>query len=89
MSIFFLELIETLRLKRSNSDVVIVLAAARDVVRGTGQRDRTEGQDRGTVEVWASSYLVDSREDGHEATQHRGADTGDVDERTLKVTGHT
>lgn len=48
MSIFFLELIETLRLKRSNSDVVIVLAAARDVVRGTGQRDRTEGQVRGT-----------------------------------------
>lgn len=34
----------------------------------------------------ASAYLVGSREDGHEATQHGGADAGDVDERPLTVT---
>lgn len=38
--------------------------------------------------VWAkaSAYLVGSREDGHEPTQHGGADAGDVDERALEVT---
>lgn len=38
------------------------------------------------VSAKASAYLVGSREDGHEATQHRGADAGDVDERPLTVT---
>lgn len=43
-------------------------------------------ESREGVTVKASPYLVGSREDGHEATQHRGADAGDVDERPLKVT---
>lgn len=43
--------------------------------------EETEG-----VSVKASPYLVGSGEDGHELTQHRSADAGDVDERPLKVT---
>lgn len=40
-----------------------------------------------SVLVRASAYLIDSREDGHESTQHCGTDTGDVDKWTLEVTG--
>lgn len=36
--------------------------------------------------VRALAYLIDSREDGHESTQHGGADAGDVDKWTLQVT---
>lgn len=45
---------------------------------------KAEGSLRASAK--ASAYLVGSREDGHEATQHSGADAGDVDERALTVT---
>lgn len=38
------------------------------------------------VRAKASAYLVGSGEDGHEPTQHGGADAGDVDEGPLAVT---
>lgn len=39
------------------------------------------------VLVRASAYLIDSREDGHESTQHSGTDAGNVDKWTLEVMG--
>lgn len=45
---------------------------------------KAEGSARASPK--ASAYLVGSRKDGHEATQHGGADAGDVDERALTVT---